>query len=134
MDDAAPSLPSSPPAGAGEAPGSARSTGRPLADSYWLSSLELLGGVEVEVVGVRAVPTEALREFMRMHEAWRQPDRAEARPEVDFGTTFEAPFQASFQAAGPAEEPATPSTFDLDITLGADGRVTLPGDLAPAGS
>lgn len=97
------------------------------AESYWLSSLELLGGVDVEVVGVRAVPTEALREFLRMREAWRKAGRAPAEPRA-----LRAAAAAAAPAAAGGASPRAPSDFELDITLETDGRVTLPGDLLPA--
>ena len=87
----------------------------PDVHSYWLSSLELRRGVEVKAIGVRSVPTEALRELLRMREAWRHtppPLPAPASPER-------------------AEAPAPQSAFELDIAFEADGRVTLPGDLLP---
>ena len=83
----------------------------PDVHSYWLSSLELRRGVEVKAIGVRSVPTEALRELLRMREAWRH-------------TPLPAPRE-------PAEAPAPQSAFELDIAFEADGRVTLPGDLLP---
>lgn len=73
--------------------------------NYWLSSLELRRGVEVEVLGVRHVPGEALREFVRMHRAWETQ-------------------------AGRADPGATPAA--LDIAFEADGSVTIPGDLRAA--
>lgn len=81
-------------------------------DGYWLSSLELRRGVDVEVLGVRHVPGEALREFMRMHLAW------EASP-----------------AAGRTAAPAPASqAAELDIAFEADGSVTVPGDLRSTGA
>lgn len=71
-------------------------------ESYWLSSLELRRGMEVEVLGMRHVPGEVLREFLRMHRTWEE--RA-SRPPTP--------------RAGPA----------LDIAFEADGSVTIPGDL-----
>lgn len=81
-------------------------------DGYWLSSLELRRGVDVEVLGVRHVPGEALREFMRMHLAW------EAAP-------------APGGAAAPARARRAP---ELDIAFEADGSVTVPGDLRSTGA
>lgn len=101
------------------------------AESYWLSSLELLGGVDVEVVGVRAVPTEALREFLRMREAWRQAGRPPADRRGSQAAAATTGAAASLAAAG-AASPRVPSDFELDISLESDGRVTLPGDLLPA--
>lgn len=72
--------------------------------NYWLSSLELRRGVEVEVLGVRHVPGEALREFVRMHRAW----------------------EAQTGAGHSGDTPA------LDIAFEADGSVTVPGDLRAA--
>lgn len=75
-------------------------------DSYWLSSLELRRGVEMEVLGMRHVPGEVLREFLRMHRAWER-QRHSATPR------------------------ATPA---LDIAFEADGSVTIPGELLAAGA
>lgn len=86
--------------------------------SYWLSSLELRSGADVQMVGVRAVPTEALRELLRLRESWRRSGQAHS----DVA-----------RAAEPELAAAVPSAFELDVTLEADGRVTLPGDLLPAG-
>ncbi|MBI5718516.1 MAG: hypothetical protein HZC37_12610 [Burkholderiales bacterium] len=75
-------------------------------DSYWLSSLDLRRGMEIEVLGMRHVPGEVLREFLRMHRAWERE-----------------------------RLPATPrATAVLDIALEADGSVTIPGDLLAAGA
>ncbi len=74
--------------------------------NYWLSSLELRRGMEVEVLGMRHVPGEVLREFLRMHRAWER--RA--------------------QPASPGAAPA------LDIAFEADGSVTIPGDLKAVGT
>ncbi len=74
--------------------------------NYWLSSLELRRGMEVEVLGMRHVPGEVLREFLRMHRAWE-----EGRP-----------------SASPRAAPA------LDIAFDADGSVTIPGDLQASGA
>jgi hypothetical protein len=74
--------------------------------NYWLSSLELRRGMEVEVLGMRHVPGEVLREFLRMHRAWEE-SRLPAAP----------------RAASP-----------LDIAFEADGSVTIPGDLQAAGA
>ncbi|MBL8348347.1 MAG: hypothetical protein JNN03_23165 [Rubrivivax sp.] len=73
--------------------------------NYWLSSLELRRGMEVEVLGMRHVPGEVLREFLRMHRAWE--DSLHAAP----------------RTAGA-----------LDIAFEADGSVTIPGDLQAAGA
>lgn len=74
--------------------------------NYWLSSLELRRGMEVEVLGMRHVPGEVLREFLRMHRAWE--DR---------------------------RHPAIPRAGSaLDIAFEADGSVTIPGDLQAAGA
>lgn len=72
--------------------------------NYWLSSLELRRGVEVEVLGVRHVPGEALRELVRMHRAWEA--------------------QAGASHSG--------DTSALDIAFEADGSLTIPGDLRAA--
>ncbi|MFO1266174.1 MAG: hypothetical protein U1F67_04820 [Rubrivivax sp.] len=85
----------------------------PDVHSYWLSSLELRRGVEVKAIGVRSVPTEALRELLRMREAWRHTPPPLPAPRE------------------PAQAPAPQSAFELDIAFEADGRVTLPGDLLP---
>lgn len=74
--------------------------------NYWLSSLELRRGMEVEVLGMRHVPGEVLREFLRMHRAW-EDRRLHALP----------------RTAGA-----------LDIAFEADGSVTIPGDLQAAGA
>jgi len=74
--------------------------------NYWLSSLELRRGMEVEVLGMRHVPGEVLREFLRMHRAWE--DR---------------------------RHPVSPGAASaLDIAFEADGSVTIPGDLQAAGA
>lgn len=77
-------------------------------DSYWLSSLELRRGVEMEVLGMRHVPGEVLREFLRMHRAW--------------------------EAARPPAEPAPAPDTLLDVAFEADGSVTIPADLLAAGA
>ncbi|MBL8287337.1 MAG: hypothetical protein JNL85_05070 [Rubrivivax sp.] len=92
----------------------------PGAHGYWLSSLELRRGVEVKAIGVRAVPTEALRELLRMRESWRHP----AAPQA-------AAAAGGHAGEGGASGQSGQSAFELDIALEADGRVTLPGDLVP---
>ncbi len=89
-----------------EPPPAQAATPRPTHEpgNYWLSSLELRRGVEVEVLGVRHVPGEALREFVRMHRAW--------------------------EAQGGRADPGAPPA--LDIAFEADGSVTIPGDLRAA--
>jgi hypothetical protein len=89
-----------------EAPPAQAAAPRPTHEpgNYWLSSLELRRGVDVEVLGVRHVPGEALREFVRMHRAWEA--------------------QTGSGGAG--------ATWALDITFEADGSVTIPGDLRAA--
>ncbi len=86
----------------------------PFADSYWLSSLELRHGVEVEIVGVRTIAGEVLREFLRMHHAWRKVDR-----------------RAAFGVASPRISMASSLVrmTALDIAFEADGSVTIPGEL-----
>ena len=109
--------PRTPPTESAAAAGTAAPAPTSGTQGYWLSSLELLRGVEVQAVGVRAVPTEALRELLRMRGAWR-----------DAGHALIA------RQPTPASEPvlAVPSEFELDIALDAEGRVTVPGELLPA--
>lgn len=94
----------------------ARAYAEPFSDSYWLSSLELRHGVEVQFVGVRAVGSAVIREFLRMHEAWQRPDRR-------------ALSGRAAAAGGIALTSSLARLSQLDIAFEVDGSVTIPGDL-----
>lgn len=91
----------------------------PGSDSYWLSSLELRRGLDVEMVAVRAVPTPVLRELLRLRQAWR----SDARARAELGRALALP---------PAAPPPAPLPHAMDIAFDADGQVTVPGELLPA--
>ena len=112
MDATDPNRPPGPDPTVAQADASA--PGAPFGDSYWDSSLELRRGVEVQVVGIRAVAGELLRELARLHEIWRKTDRRAAPGVASSGGAL---------SSSPAYKAV------LDIAFEADGSITTPGEL-----